>query len=503
MSFLRALNAISNPPGPAGDVRWVWVTLALSALIAVGYGVIACNAYFQSRLSRADEARAAGRRLRNLVLVCCAAGWIFYFADIGWRLWRMYDVALLLLAAHTWTFAWRTRGWIVVGERLARVSELERAAEKYREMAEQLPHMVWTASADGRIDFSNRLWARYAGDSRTWLDAVHPEEREEVRHWWAGAVAARKPAHHEVRLADSAGGYRSFAVSAVPVVHGDDVKWLGACADVEDHKAVAAEQESQTRRKMFFLNALSHDLRAPLNNVVLNAHLLKATARDAAEVESANVIVENAVAAGNLVTRLLEFAKGQGRDDNAAERVSVAATLHQVVRRFLPIAEQKGLYLRLDAAGDVELLTDRQKLERIVSNLVDNAIKFTGRGGVTLELVMSEEPGVAVRVHDTGPGVPERDAPHLFEEFYQGDDAGHGPGHGTGTGFGMGLTICRSLARQLGGDARLVETGPEGSTFEVTIRSTRPAPAPAPAPPRRADPPPDHPDPDDARLCFE
>ena len=70
------------------------------------------------------------------------------------------------------------------------------------------------------------------------------------------------------------------------------MKWLGACADIDDQRRLAEERETQGRRKMFFLNALSHDLRAPLNNVVLNAHLLKGTAKDRAEAESAGAIVE-------------------------------------------------------------------------------------------------------------------------------------------------------------------------------------------------------------------
>ena len=100
----------------------------------------------------------------------------------------------------------------------------------------------------------------------------------------------REPASREVRLevrpggggagAAGAGGYRTFIVSACPIVRGEAVKWLGACADVEDQKRLAAEKEAQARQKTFFLNSLSHDLRAPLNNVTLNAHLLKTSTAD-------------------------------------------------------------------------------------------------------------------------------------------------------------------------------------------------------------------------------
>ena len=490
-------------PGLQPDLRWAWVTLALSALVAVGYGVIAFNWYFQSKLARPADSRRILIRLLTIVACGCVCGFVFYVADMPWLLWRLYDGVLLLLVVYVWYVALRTRGLSLVKQRLAEAAELERSAERYREMAELLPHMVWTATGEGQIDFSNRRWIEYVGDQRPWLEAVHPDDRDEVRAWWAEAVASRQAAHREVRLAGSgpaagagAGAYRTFAISAVPIVRGEAVKWLGACADIEEQKVLSAEKETEARRKMFYLNALSHDLRAPLNNVVLNAHFLRATAREATEVESANVIVENAIAAGNLVTRLLEFAKAQGRDENATERVSIAATLDQVVRRFRPIAEQKGLYLRLSAHGDVELLTDRQKLERIVSNLVDNAIKFTERGGVTLELVMAGGPGCVVRVRDTGLGVPAQHVPHLFEEFFQADPTTRDRPRG----FGMGLAICRSLARQLGGDVRLAQTGPGGSTFEVSVKVATPAGAAAAGTRRDVG---DDAGPDDARLCFE
>ena len=63
------------------------------------------------------------------------------------------------------------------------MNELERSAAKFREIAELLPHMVWTATADGTVDFSNREWAAYVGDERTWLDAAHPDDRRAAHAW--------------------------------------------------------------------------------------------------------------------------------------------------------------------------------------------------------------------------------------------------------------------------------------------------------------------------------
>jgi len=486
MDLLRWLNGTNSGgsaafvPGVAQhDMLWPTVTTLLSLCVAAGYCAIAINWFFQTKLAHHAESRAALARLRNISIVCAICGMVLFAAQTPWVLWRVYDAFLLLIGFHAWSFVVRTRGPGLVDDRLKQVDELERSATKYREIAELLPHMVWTATNDGRVDFSNQRWREYAGDDRTWLEALHPDEWERVWSQWNVAIVSRQPVTMEARLrkASDAGAdvYRTFVIKATPIVRGDAVKWLGACADVEDQKQLAAEKEMQARQKSFFLNALSHDIRAPLHNVLLNAHLLKMSVNDEADAESVEMIVENAVAAGELVTKLLDFAKVGAQDHNDIERVSIAAVLQQVVRRFQPITEQKGLYLRVaDPEADAHVLTDRQKLERIVSNLVDNAIKYTEHGGVVLDLRVRDG-AVCVAVLDSGVGVAPEHVPHLFDEFYQVNNYERD----RSKGFGMGLAICRSLARHIGGDVRLAHTGPDGSCFEVAIADARPAPPPA------------------------
>ena len=485
----------------APDAFWVATTLALSALVFIAYGVIAVNWYFQSKLARRADAKATLNRLRNICLCCAVCGTTFYLTDMPWIVWRFYDTCLLVFAWTSWSYVWRMRGIGLVDERLRHVEELERAAIHYREIAELLPHMVWTANAFGAIDFVNQQWRDYAGDDVSWLEAVHPEERFRVLNTWNAAVAARLSVRFEARL-NGRDGYRTFDIRATPIVQGDAIKWLGACADIEDQKLLAAQREQQAKQKNFFLNALSHDLRTPLNNLMLNAQLVKmsADAGETPDAEALVMIMDNAMAAGDLVARLLDFAKVGAEENNVIEQVALPDLLAHVVRRFTPVAEQKGLYLRKldvapadddatvpfgDAGGDDDAVaaaaadpqlpfrvaTDRQKLERILVNLVENALKYTRSGGVTLELatrddVDGEDYGdVVIRVRDTGIGVPHDKAPYLFDEFYQVNNYERD----RSKGFGMGLAICRSLARHIGADVRLVSTGDDGSCFEIVL----------------------------------
>jgi signal transduction histidine kinase len=478
------LDLFTEPPGTRPDGGpWLAVTMLLALAVLSGCAVIAVNWYFQRKLARQSDSRAALRRMCVVAAGCGTLGVVFTVWDAPWVCWRVYDVVLALLALDLWSFVHRHRGLGLVDERLKQVAELERTATRYREIAELLPHMVWTANAHGHVDFANQRWHEYAGGERTWLEAVHPDDSGRVLSAWNAAVTSRVPVSFEARLDGGArAGYRAFAVKATPIVQGEALKWLGACADIEDQKLLAAEKDAQARQKSFFLNALSHDLRAPLHNVLLNAQLLKMSqqAGEPLDVEAVEMIRENAVAAGDLVARLLDFAKVGAQEQNVLERVALPHLLHQIARRFMPVAEQKGLNVRVieSAANhnngdgnesiDAHVLTDRQKLERIISNLIDNAIKYTRSGSVTLELLATAGEGdenVRVRVRDSGIGIPTDKVPYLFDEFYQVNNYERD----RSKGFGMGLAICRSLARHIGADVRLAATGAEGSCFEIVI----------------------------------
>lgn len=465
MDLAKWISGSGSAEWASSDMEWLLVTAALSVLLVTAYAVIMFNWYFQSRMGLSIESRASLRRLVYMVLCCAACGTSLYLAETGWVVWRMYDLVLLLLVIYAWSFALRSRGMGHVTEKLSQFVELERTCARYTEIAELLPQMVWTANSDGRIDYSNKRWLDYAGAGVVWCDTIHPDEQRDVRDWWSTLRAGRCAGSREIRLKGKE-GYRTFLLSATPIVHRDAIKWLGACADIEAQKRLALEKELQAKEKAFFLNALSHDLRAPLNNVVLNAQLMQMMSVNAEMNESATIIVDNAIAASNLMSQLLEYARS-GTEKSTTCEVCLSTLLRQVERRFAPLVAEKGLSIRVFDEGAPSVILDRVKLDRILSNLVDNAIKFTSSGGIVLS-VTNESQQVRIEVTDTGPGVPERHVGNLFNEFYQ---VGNNE-RDRRKGFGLGLAICKQLARQIGGDIRLARTSSDGSSFEITLPQT-------------------------------
>jgi signal transduction histidine kinase len=218
------------------------------------------------------------------------------------------------------------------------------------------------------------------------------------------------------------------------------------------------------------------------------------SAADADVLDAAAAIADGAQAAGALVSKLLDYARLGAMEENELTHVSVRSLLAQLERRFAPGVARTGLDLRISAGADLVVHTDRMKLERILNNLLENAVKFTERGTICVEAFRGngdEDDTAVIRVSDTGVGVPEPNIPYLFNEFYQVNN--HERDHTKG--FGMGLAICRFLARQLGGDVRLARTGAAGSTFQLTLPTRDPRRGGRPAGPACAVP-----DPESARV---
>ena len=134
---------------------------------------------------------------------------------------------------------------------------------------------------------------------------------------------------------------------------------------------------------------------------------------------------------------------------------------------FRSPAEDKDLRLVCDVPGNFSISGDNRLIQRMIANLLDNAIKYTPVGGsveVTVNTVNND--AVAITVKDTGIGISEKDMPRIFERFYRCDPSR------SEAGIGLGLSFARAIARAHGGDIKVASTPDQGSTFSVTFPGT-------------------------------
>ncbi len=253
----------------------------------------------------------------------------------------------------------------------------------------------------------------------------------------------------------------------------DDNEMLAASLALERDRAAAAS-EAKTR----FFAAASHDLRQPLHALSINATTLELVAQrgdDRLLKELSHGIGRALQQSRGLLDGLLDISRlDAGAVTPQLGARDIGALLRAVRDEFAALAAQRGLVLKADIDEAAPWgLTDADQLMRILSNLIDNAIKFTPAGGITLSLAVEPPGQLLVCVSDTGPGIAPAHRERVFEEFFQIGN----PSRDRTQGLGLGLAIVRRTAALIAVDLRLVDELPHGTRFELRL-----AQAAAPAP---------------------
>jgi two-component system phosphate regulon sensor histidine kinase PhoR len=226
----------------------------------------------------------------------------------------------------------------------------------------------------------------------------------------------------------------------------------------------------ESLRRDFVAN-VSHELRTPVTAILSAAETMEmALERDPEGAKRFLAIVErNAARLQRLIEDLLDLSRIESRELRLRpERFAFEPFATHLLGMFRERAEKRKIALRLEATKAIEVEADRRALEQVLTNLVDNAVKYCPEGcSVTLRAEPNEGPvpGVRLRVEDDGTGIEEKHLPRLFERFYR-VDAGRSREMG---GTGLGLSIVKHLVEAMGGTIDVISAVGKGTTFDVKI----------------------------------
>ncbi len=210
---------------------------------------------------------------------------------------------------------------------------------------------------------------------------------------------------------------------------------------------------------------IAHDLRSPITRIRGVAEVTLTTGKSISEYESmaANTIEECDRLLDVINTMLMISKTESGVDKLSREEFDLRGLVREACELFGPTAEDKGVPLNCDVPGRTDFIGDTRMIQRMLSNLLDNAIKFTPpRGTVNVSVSENDAQGF-VSVEDTGIGISPSDLPRIFERFYRCDQSR------SQAGIGLGLSLARAIARAHGGDITVTSSLNQGSTFTVTL----------------------------------
>ncbi len=237
---------------------------------------------------------------------------------------------------------------------------------------------------------------------------------------------------------------------------------VGRLAETFD--AMLGRLDRAFRRERQFTSDASHELRTPLTAMHAILHMIRQKRRTPEEYERALAdLADETDRLRNLTENLLQLARRETHPLVSHEKIDLSILLHDLTYSLQPLAEEKGLSLVCDIPDGLSLIGDSDDLIRMFGNLLDNAIKFTEHGGVTVNANQERESSITVTIEDTGIGIPAESLPYIFDRFYRVDQAR------ARSGTGLGLALASEIVRAHGGKIEIASEVGEGTRLMVTL----------------------------------
>lgn len=393
-----------------------------------------------------------------------------------------------------------------ISERMRIQAIVRESEERYRSLFEACPEAI-LVHHDGRVVLANPACARLAGFpdadaliGKSIWDFIPAEVSGVTRERLHALIEEQRPAEPiEIKLRRLTGELLDVESSAIFFLYRGKPAALGFLRDITTRKRaeeglrelnaqleqrvktrtaqlqIAKEQaEAADRLKSAFLATMSHELRTPLNSIIgFTGVILQGLAGplNSEQSKQLDMVRTSARHLLSLINDVLDISKIEaGQIEIHAKSFAYPEAIEKVVKTVSVLAEQKGLALQTAVAANINLIeSDRRRVEQILLNLLNNAIKFTETGTVRLEC--RRIPGwIETSVSDTGIGIRNDDRHKLFQTFRQ-LDTGLTRRH---EGTGLGLAICKRLVELLGGTIWVDSVWGMGSTFTFTLPITEP-----------------------------
>lgn len=366
------------------------------------------------------------------------------------------------------------------------------ASALFHTLAMNSPVGIFRTDDKGETIYVNPRWCEMTGleineiSGTAWLSIIHPEDREKTISDWFERVSNRQPSQAEYRIIKQDGRIVWVLGNAVPEYSsGRFIGYVGTVTDIsvlkeaelriqqQNLELIQAKEkaEESNRLKSSFLANLSHEIRTPMNAIVGFSGLLGNAINNPEESQKfIEIIQQSSHQLLTIIDDIVQISLIETKQMSLNfESFTLESVFEHLSSMLLPIIpKSKNITLQFEISGELKaklILTDRVKLEQVLSNLILNAIKFTSKGSVHVRCGEKGESELYFEVEDTGVGIPIEEQELIFERFYRSERAFEMNEKGSG----LGLAIAKSYVEMLGGILNLRSKVDVGSVFFFTL----------------------------------
>jgi PAS domain S-box-containing protein len=357
---------------------------------------------------------------------------------------------------------------------------MEESARRYRQLADSMPQIVWTATNGGEVDYGNERWRKRIGimpdgqRGNVWPAVIHPDDRANFESAWNDARARREAFQVECRVRNvNTGRYRWYLGRAIPVRDetGAPEKWFGTLTDIDERKQSETALRQANEDLSQFAYSASHDLQEPLRNVIMFTQLFarrNAGRFDPDSEEMIQLVVDSAKRMEDLMRDLLLYVRA-GSMPIAKE----ATTTDFQVALDKALSHLRSAIRSADAIIEVngplpELAVDEVHLTQLFQNIIGNSLKYRSpeRPHIRVSATLQNTEWV-ISVRDNGIGIDSRYAKQIFGLFKRLHSSEQYPG------TGIGLAICQKILERYGGRIWVDPDIEQGSQFSFALPVTK------------------------------
>ncbi len=339
-----------------------------------------------------------------------------------------------------------------------RTKALAESENRFRNMMETIPQIAWTNTVEGEVIFYNQRWFDYTGlrDWKTFTAIIHRDDRRSCFDQYQAILKSNDGGEFQVRGKRADGTYRWHLVRLMPIL--DEQKqiqlWVGTATDIQELRLLQEQKDD-------FISIASHELKTPITSLKASLQLLDRI-KDKPTTNVLPILIAQANKSLNkvntLITELLDASlvnKGQLHLNQQS------FNMYQLINECCSDVHLDDIYtFKLEGDEEVEVFADSIRIEQIVVNFINNAVKYAPKSTEIVIKIEKTANDVKVAVIDKGPGIPSEKIGHLFDRYYRADNSGS-----KYTGLGLGLYICSEIIKKHGGQIGVDSKLGVGSAF--------------------------------------